>query len=183
MAQLEAGERIAYTVTFLEMAHRPTQPTPPLPVGVNAALIGAKAPPVAYFLYLYGQVGAPYEWTDWFDEDEATQRAFVQDPKVELFTCMLDGWPGGFFMLDTREAGICDLAYFGLVPEAVGRGLGPWLLGQAVHMAWDRPNVAKLTVNTCTLDHPRALGLYQRFGFVPVRREERSRMLTRPREV
>jgi hypothetical protein len=37
---------------------------------------------------------------------------------------MPQGWPQGFFMLDRREAGICDLAYFGLVPEAVGAGWG-----------------------------------------------------------
>jgi len=165
------------------MAHRPSHPAPPLPIGINAALIGAKRPPVGYFLYLYGAVGAPYEWTDWLARDLKEQTAFVHDPKVEFFTCMVDGWPGGFFMLDTREKGICDLAYFGLVPEAAGRGLGPWLLSQAIHMAWDRHNVAKVTVNTCTLDHPRAIGLYQRLGFTPVRREERSRVLTRPREV
>ena len=81
-----------------------------------------------------------------------------------------------FFLLDTREAGCCDLGYFGLVPEAIGRGLGRFLLETAVHAAWDLPGVERLTVNTCSLDHPRALPLYQRAGFVPVRREERSRI-------
>jgi hypothetical protein len=32
-----------------------------------------------------------------------------------------------------------------------------------------------MTVNTCTLDHPRALPAYQSWGFHPVRREERRR--------
>ena len=58
--------------------------------------------------------------------------------------------------------------------------LGRFLLGTAIHTAWEAPGTERVTVNTCTLDHPRALGLYQRMGFVPVRREERRRTLTRP---
>ena len=50
-------------------------------------------------------------------------------------------------------------------------------------MGWDRAGVTKMTLNTNTLDHPRALALYQRMGFVPVRRENKRRKLTRAREV
>ena len=41
----------------------------------------------------------------------------------------------------------------------------------------------RVTVNTNSLDHPRALPLYQKAGFVPVRRETRSRVLTRDRDM
>jgi GNAT superfamily N-acetyltransferase len=76
-----------------------------------------------------------------------------------------------------------DLAYFGLVPEAVGQGLGRFLLETAVHLAWDRPGATRVTVNTCSLDHPRALPLYQRAGFEPVRRETRRRPRRSPDSV
>lgn len=181
MRELRAGERIDYQVTHLEMTAPPSGPLPPLPVGAETALIAAKRPPAGYFLYLYRAVGAPWEWTDWLDRTEAEVEAFVHDPEVRLYTLIVDGWPGGFFVLDTREAEVCDLAYFGLVPQATGRGFGPWLLGTAIRMGWQRPGVSRLTVNTCTLDHPAALGLYQRLGFTPVARESRSRVLTRPR--
>ena len=58
---------------------------------------------------------------------------------MTLYTFMRAGWPHGFFVLDGRTPGRCNLAYFGLVPEAIGRGLGTFLLQTAVHMAWDRP--------------------------------------------
>ena len=80
-------------------------------------------------------------------------------------------------MLDGREEGVCDLAYFGLVPEAVGTGLGSWLLKTAILTAWARPGTQRLTVNTCTLDHPRALAQYQRMGFTPVGTSEHTRLL------
>ncbi|MFQ5565752.1 MAG: GNAT family N-acetyltransferase [Paracoccaceae bacterium] len=183
MPLLKPGDTVPYTVTYLEMTARPATPIPHMPTGSTLALIGAVSPPVDYFLYLYTTVGAEYEWTDWLAATRQQQEAFINDARVELFTLMVDGWPGGFFVLDTRKAGTCDLALFGLVPQAVGRGLGPWFLASAIHMGWDRPGVTKMTVNTNTLDHPRALALYQRMGFVPVRREDKTRKLTRPREV
>ncbi|HSF94231.1 MAG TPA: GNAT family N-acetyltransferase [Thermohalobaculum sp.] len=183
MTEGKPGETVEYTVTFLEMAARPTAPVPPAPAGMSLALLAAKDPPAEYFLYLYSGVGAAHEWTDWLMRPRGELEAFVADPKIELFSLLVDGWPGGFFVLDTRKTGTCDLAYFGLMPRAVGRGLAGWLLGSAIHMGWDRPGVETMTLNTNTLDHPRALALYQKMGFTPVRREQRSRVLTRPREV
>jgi len=183
MPLLEPGDTVPYTVTYLEMTARPAKPIPHMPTGSTLALIAAENPPITYFLYLYSAVGAEYEWTDWLDATPQQQEAFVSDPKVEFFTLMVDGWPGGFFVLDTRQSGTCDLALFGLIPQAVGRGLASWLLATATHMGWDRPGVTRMTLQTNTLDHPRALALYQRLGFVPVRREDKKRKLTRPREV
>lgn len=164
-----------YTVTYLEMGERPTAPVPARPANINIALLRADDVPVHWFLYLYGTVGADYDWLDRFEEPREAVQAFCNDPAVSLTVMMLDGAPGGFFMLDAREAGTCDLAYFGLMPEAIGRGLGRWFLASAIEAGWEEPGVETMTVNTCTLDHPRALGLYQRMGFSPVRREERTR--------
>ena len=183
MALKKPGDTVRYTVTHLEMTAHPATPIPHVPTGSPLALIAATSPPVEYFLYLYSAVGAAYEWTGWLKRTRQQQEAFVGDPKVELFTLMVDGWPGGFFVLDTRQAGTCDLAFFGLVPLAMGKGLGAWLLGCAIHMGWDRAGVQRMTVDTTTLDHPRALALYQKMGFTPVRREDKSRKLTRPREM
>ncbi len=176
----EAGEEVAYTVTFLEMTERPAGPFPPLPSGPAISLMHAEKPPLRYFFHLYDSVGEAHEWVDRHGDDPAELEAWLRHADVALFTMLFDGWPGGFFMLDWRKPGVCDLAYFGLVPEAVGRGLGKWLLGEAIRAAWEREGVEKLTLNTNSLDHPRALPNYQMAGFTPVRREERTRVLTRP---
>lgn len=178
-----AGETVECTVTYLEMRCRPAHPRPHLPPGPPSALVAAEKPPVWYFLSLYDTVGRDYDWTDQHSLPRDQLAAFLADPAVVLYTLMRAGWPHGFFILDCRETGVCDLAYFGLVPEAIGRGLGSFLLWTAVHMAWDRPGVARVSVNTNSLDHPRALPLYQKVGFAPVRRETRSRTLTRDRDL
>lgn len=174
-----AGQTVDCVVTYLEMTSRPSRPLPHLPPGPVSALVAAEEPPVWYFLALYDVVGAGHEWVDAHTRPHDELAAWLTDPGVVLYTLMRAGWPHGFFVLDVRESGICDIAYFGLVPQAMGRGLGMFLLDTAVHMAWDRPDVAKVTVNTNSLDHPRALPLYQRVGFVPVRRETRQQVLTR----
>ncbi len=180
---LRAGERVDYVVTWLEMTERPAFPRPSLPAGPVSALVAADAPPAWYFLSLYDAVGAAYEWTDQHRRDPKDLDRFLKHPDVVLYTLLRAGWPHGFFLLDGRSEGVCDLSYFGLVPEAQGRGLGRYLLQTALHVAWDRPGVERVTVNTNSLDHPRALPLYQKAGFVPVRRTEASRVLTRDREI
>jgi len=179
---LPPGTSVRYTVTWLEMTDRPAYPRPPAPVGRPAALLRAESPPPWFFLGLYDAVGRDYAWEDMHSEDEAALADWLADGRTALYTLMRDGWPHGFFMLDARKEGVCDLSYFGLVPQALGTGLGRFLLESAVHTGWDIPGTEKMTVNTCTLDHPRALGLYQRAGFVPVRRTEHDRVLVRPLE-
>lgn len=163
----------SYVVTWLEMTARPARPRLPLPAG-RIALLQAHDPPVRFFRYLYDGVGADYDWTDLHGWPEEKLRDFVQNAQVEIHVAYVAGVPAAFAMLDFREAKACDLAYFGVMPEFIGHRLGSWLLMEAIHMAWDR-EIARMTVNTCTLDHPRALPLYQKCGFQPVRQETRER--------
>ncbi|NND42966.1 MAG: GNAT family N-acetyltransferase [Silicimonas sp.] len=178
-----AGTEIPYTVTYLEMEARPTYDWPHLPAGSTAALLKAESPPVWWFLALYDAVGRDYAWEDihTWEHDEIAE--WLQADVMSLYTLLDHGWPQGFFLLSDGDDGLVNMEYFGMVPEAVGRGLGRWLLKTAVLTAWDRPGAAKLTVNTCTLDHPRALALYQKVGFTPVRREDKIRRLTRDRDL
>lgn len=177
-----AGDYVDYSVTYLEMDSRPDWPRPPTPALSRLALVRAEDPPARWFLHLYDSVGAAYEWTDWHRRPVAELNAFIKDPNVAIFTLMLQGWSAGFFVLDWRKAGVCDLSYFGLTEDAQGRGLGSYLLKTAILTGWDGAasgsGIDKMTVETSTLDHPRALPLYQKVGFRPVAREEKRRRLS-----
>ena len=70
-----------------------------------------------------------------------------------------------------------NLNYFGLLPEAMGRGLGRYMLAAAVDEVFAGPTgpaglagLRGMTVNTCTADHARALPNYLAAGFVETRR-------------
>jgi GNAT superfamily N-acetyltransferase len=69
-----------------------------------------------------------------------------------------------------------EIAYFGLLPHAVGTGQGGALLSAAVERAWEM-GASRVYVNTCTLDHPRALENYQKRGFRLFREETRTRSI------
>ncbi|MFV0474185.1 MAG: GNAT family N-acetyltransferase [Pikeienuella sp.] len=170
------GRWLDYTVTYLEMTAPPEGPRPPAPNLPGFALIHAEDPPARWFLHLYDSVGAHLEWTDGHRRPKTELDAFVSDPDVAIYAALAKGWTAGFFMLDWREAEACELSYFGLAPEAQGLGLGRWLLAEAIRTGWSRPGVARMKVETCTLDSPRALPLYQKMGFTPVRREEKRRL-------
>ncbi len=155
---------IATIVTSLEMRQRP-KPAP-LPNAPLKLVRWAKAEPETYRT-LFRRVGGPWLWFSRLALDDAKLSAIIHDPAVMLWA-VLDprGIEVGILELDFREAGNCELAYFGLVPELAGQGHGRWLMAHALAAAW-RPDVKRLWVHTCTLDHPGALGFYRKSGFAP----------------
>jgi len=179
---IAAGDTVEYTVTYLEMTERPSYARPHLFGNTPSALIHAVEPPNWYFLMLYDAVGRDYEWVDRHSQPQEALSAFVRSEQVQLYTFLRNGWPHGFFVLDHREEGRCDIAYLGLVRQAVGLGLGRWLLETAVHMAWDIPGTGRVTLNTCTLDHPRALALYQKHARARTRSILALEFIRMPRE-
>jgi GNAT superfamily N-acetyltransferase len=149
--------------TYLEM----TEPT---------ALDGAPAPsddvsvervehcPPATWRHLYTEVGRQYHWVDrlgWSDEEIT---AYLSDPALELWVMRVAGETAGYFELRREADGAVEIAYFGLLPSFVGRGLGKFLLTRAVERAWAR-GATRVWLHTSSLDHASALSNYLARGF------------------
>lgn len=152
----------------LEMSRDQAPAPAPPPPGAAAARVQAS---VRFYRYLYDAVGAPWHWWDrkrWSDDQLAARLA---DPRIEIHVATEHGTPIGYAELDRSEPASCELSYFGLVPEATGRGLGRWFLGHAITAAWADPALARLWVHTCSLDGPAALHTYRRLGFVAFRHD------------
>ena len=66
--------------------------------------------------------------------------------------------------IDATEAPMVEIKFFGLAPEFIGKGLSRFFLSNAIDLAWSL-NPREVKIETCTLDHPAALALYQKFGF------------------
>ena len=161
--------KLAYTVTYLEMTEPPSQPPYHPPRDCKVALLRALRPTLTFYRFLYNAVGEPWLWWERRALDDAALKAILEDERVEVYVLYVDGVPAGFAELDRRQEPTIDLAYFGLLPDFIGRGLGPFLLTSVIDTAWSY-EPEKLTVNTNTLDHPKALALYQKVGFMPTRR-------------
>ena len=168
---MSAARRIPMTVTFLEMTAKPAALPPPSPRGRHAILRSEKPPP-HFYRYLYDTIGDRYFWVDRRKLSLDKLAEIIHAPGNFLYVLYTDGNPAGLAEVDLRSNGTANIAYFGLMPEMIGRRLGFFFLYHTCASAWSHP-ITKLLVNTCTLDHPRALPLYQRMGFVPYAREER----------
>ena len=78
--------------------------------------------------------------------------------------------------MEQQADGLVEIAYFGLLPEAIGRGLGRWWLAEVLAEAWRLPGTRRVWVHTCTLDGPAALSTYERRGLRPFAREVEWRL-------
>jgi GNAT superfamily N-acetyltransferase len=166
------------TITYLEMLERPAGRRVPAPLDM-LALMRAEACTVSFYRYLYNTVGEPWLWFERRIIDDAAVAAQIHRPTIEIFVLYVRGVPAGFFELDTAAPRETKLCYFGLVPDFLGRRLGPYLLQAAIDRAWSRP-IDRFWLHTSTFDHPKALGVYQRAGFVVYAR--RSVLFEDPRE-
>ncbi|MDW3116568.1 MAG: GNAT family N-acetyltransferase [Roseovarius pacificus] len=157
----------ASVVTHLEMCAEAAQrPEADLPL----ELARVTAPDPDWYLGLFRKVGAPWLWFGRLVMDQDELRRILSDERVHVYVVRDGTDEVGLLELDYRQRDDCELAYFGLAPEAVGGGAGRWLMNRAIRLAWAE-GIARFHVHTCTLDHPAALDFYRRSGFTPYARE------------
>ena len=169
---MSAERTVSTTVTFLAMDARAGVKSPLRPL-LKTAIMRAEEPTTHFYRYLYNVIGEPYLWMarrSWSDDELQT---LMRDPKIALYVLYVGGVPGSMAELDFRKDTVCQVAFFGLMPEFTGRRIGPWFLHPALELAWAEP-VTRVLVETCTLDHKKALATYQRAGFSPYARSERQ---------
>lgn len=155
--------------TYLELTDAAGCPRLPSP-DPSARVERVERCPASFFRYLYVEVGRDYHWRDrlgWTDEDIRDRLA---DPTVSLHLLSVAGSPAGYFELQRHADASVEIVYFGLLPEFLGRGLGRYLLSEAVAVAWQR-GASRVWLHTCSLDDPAALPNYRARGFRPFRTE------------
>jgi GNAT superfamily N-acetyltransferase len=158
-------------VTHLEMRTPPARRAA-MPSRPRLALMRAPDMPLSFYRYLYEQVGRPHHWSLRRAMDDDTLACAIHARTARIHVLYADGAPAGFFEIDLSGLpGTAEILYLGLTPDFQGRGLGRFLLSEAIAAAWaEHPE--KVTIHTNTLDSPRALRLYQLAGFIPVGFEE-----------
>lgn len=157
---------IAVHITRLEMVAPPKQSLP-FPANLQTALMRVPEIPLAYYRFLYLQVGRRWQWVDRLRLSEEALTAHLHDKRNGVTVLYVNGAPAGFFEIFHKDEDTVELTHFGLFERALGLCLGKWFLLQALYACWSY-GPKRVTVETNDLDHPRALQLYQRFGFNPI---------------
>ena len=136
---------------------------------------------------MYFQVGEKWKWIDKRPWTDAQWKEYAADPALRTFAGYCGDYVAGYFELKRTtaesQAGTpgatshmshvtrhthdeIEIAYFGLLPEFIGRGLGGKLLSTAIETAWLwSPAPSRVWVHTCNRDHPSALANYEARGF------------------
>jgi GNAT superfamily N-acetyltransferase len=173
------GQKPPLFTTYLEM-RSPEQLRPKRCADAKFQTREQKQPNWVFNRDLYFAVGEQWQWIDkrpWTDDQ---WNEYAAGPELRTFAAYYDGKLAGYYELLNNDEGAVEIAYFGLLPEFIGRGLGGALLTSAIEEAWSPESIRgiapkRVWVHTCTLDHPQALANYQARGMIVYKIEESRR--------
>jgi GNAT superfamily N-acetyltransferase len=162
-----AGQ-IAAVVTHLEMRSRLPLRREQTKQG-EFALRRVPNPDLVWYRELYRRVGEDWMWFSRLIMNDAMLAAIIHDPAVEVHALRHRGRDEGMLEVDFRRFPEIEIAFLGVTSLILGKGAGRYLMNRALENVWGR-TPSRVTVHTCTLDHPRALEFYLKTGFVPYSR-------------
>ncbi len=158
------------TVTFFEM-HESKE----LPLKLTNTHFGLLPKPISageYRKYYYG-VGEKHFWLDRMVMPDEELFEKINATNVDIFLFYVKKEVAGYIEF-VKEEKYVEILYFGLLPAYIGQGYGKYFLQWVIAKAWSyKPEW--IQVNTCTLDHPNALGTYKKAGFTEIRKETHQR--------
>jgi GNAT superfamily N-acetyltransferase len=141
----------------------------PDPAGVAYELRHVVNPDLDWYRALYRIVGENWLWFSRLTLDDSALSRLIHDPAVQVYVLHHEGRDAGMLELDTRHFPDVEISFLGLVGDLIGKGAGRYLMNRTLDICWAR-SPRRVTVHTCTLDHPNALGFYLRSGFTPYAR-------------
>ena len=103
--------------------------------------------PPAFWRFLYTEVGRKYHWFDrlpWTDEQI---RQYLDDEAVTLYVMWVEGAPAGYFELRMTAIGQWRSSTSVFSIDFTGRGLGGYMLGEAVKLAWAQGALARVAAH------------------------------------
>ncbi|UCD82164.1 MAG: GNAT family N-acetyltransferase [Desulfobacterales bacterium] len=161
---------IETTTTFLEMLSRKDfKPKILNRDDVWVKKVEIPTPVINHFFFV--NVGRPWKWYSRLKWTLAEWKALVEKETVTTWIGYIKGSPFGYIEL-VRQLESVEIAFFGLLPQYIGMGLGGFLLSEAIRLAWEL-NPQRVWVHTCTLDHKYALDNYLARGLIICKKEKK----------
>lgn len=151
------------SITHLALARSDFRPRPTSKSGVSFAHVHPPMPELNRFFY--AAIGGTYYWLDRRPWTLSQWADYLRDEtEIETWVLGVKGVPAGYVELGRRPDSTIEIVYFGLLPQFVGAGLGGHLLTVACERAFAMGS-ERVILNTCDLDHPKALANYMARGF------------------
>lgn len=161
--------QIEETTTYLEMTDR-SELIPAKGPSVDIEIKWAEIPCPELNRFFYTAIGGDWLWIDRLCWTYEQWMASITSPGHETWVAYQQGNPVGYFELDGEAGCDIELAYFGILPQFTGQGIGGYLLTIAINRAWAN-QANRVWVHTSSFDHPQALRNYLARGFRVVKTE------------
>ena len=111
--------------------------------------------------FFYKQIGKQHQWVDRLIWQDKNWIEYVSKKNLKTFILKENNDYVGYFEL-IFDKNICEIAYFGILEEYIGKGYGGFLLSEALRIGFKNAN--RIWVHTCSLDHPNAIENYKSRG-------------------
>ena len=110
--------------------------------------------------FFYKQIGKKHRWEDRLIWNENQWIKYINNSNVRTYTLQDGNNLAGYFeqIIDQKKLE-CEIAYFGILQDYVGKRLGGYLLSQAIKKSF-AIGANRVWVHTCSLDHKHALKNY-----------------------
>ena len=111
--------------------------------------------------FFYKQIGKRHQWVDrliWQDKDWLK---YISNENLRTYIFKIENDLVGYFELIFNNND-CEIAYFGILEEFIGKGYGGFLLSEALKIGFE--SASRIWVHTCSLDHPNAIENYKSRG-------------------
>ena len=162
---------IEVTTTFLEMlSPKDFKPKILDRKDVRVREVEIPTPVINHFFFV--NVGRPWKWYSRLSWTLGDWQALVEQKTVATSIGYIKGAPFGYIEL-VRQGESVEIAFFGLLPQYIGMGLGGFLLSEAIRLAWEL-DPGRVWVHTCTQDHKYALNNYLARGLTIYKREKKT---------
>ncbi len=156
--------KLANAVTWLEMRRKPDGHS--VPSRPELRLERLRGGDLARYLRIFRAVGDRWLWSGRLALAPEDIAAVLDAPHTRAFALVAAGEDVGLLEISFEVNAAAELSYFGVVEHAIGRGIGRWLMAQAIALAWSQP-IERFWLHTCSFDSPAAIGFYRQSGFVP----------------
>ncbi len=127
---------------------------------INLEIFLEKNPTPEFCKFLYKEVGKDFFWRDRLRWSDQQWLDYINNNFFRLYVLKYKNNLAGYYeLLYDINANSIEIPYFGIFKELYGKGIGGYLLTDAILTAFEG-NIDKVWVHTCTLDHPNALKNY-----------------------
>ena len=111
--------------------------------------------------FFYKQIGKKHQWVDRLIWQDRNWMDYVANNNLKTYILRKGDDLVGYFELIFNKND-CEIAYFGILEDYIGKGYGGFLLSQALIIGFKNAN--RIWVHTCSLDHPNAIENYKSRG-------------------